>query len=455
VANIPDTYYVSIGLIVVFAAFGLSSIRTNWAVPYLAVLGTIAGWYLIEPIYFSDSFSQLNADDVRGAFDAVSICLIVFAFSAPILANKLCQRKGVTGLNLVTVPASRILIPMVGLWVLLLLYGIYRMDGNVLGALFPLQARSGGSMWSRSPGGGAGAIGFIVSTASYLYVLTLASFGVLFFFLPRGRYRTLALILIVVSWPYAFLQGARNVTLAVVLPALICYLLRSRKTLFTKAVVTLAALFVLDIVFRIIILYRNIGFYDVQLSHAEAMQHLGLNMASELVHCVRFINDGILEPGYGLRYLSELANVIPRAIWPSKPLLGVDYAIARGFGSQGSDIGVFVTVSSGVIGQGVLDFGPLLGPAIAALLLATWVAILARFHSEDTPLRYGLYLIGLGLTFNLGRDITLLVLWPMVFGYAGVRFLEHRNRQSLRSRSGRQLRTLEKHPRYLTSGPET
>ena len=35
-----------------------------------------------------------------------------------------------------------------------------------------------------------------------------------------------------------------------------------------------------------------------------------------------------------------------------------------------------------------------------------------------------LFMLGAGLTFNLGRDITLLVLWPVVFGYCFVRLAE-------------------------------
>ena len=33
-------------------------------------------------------------------------------------------------------------------------------------------------------------------------------------------------------------------------------------------------------------------------------------------------------------------------------------------------------------------------------------------------------MLGIGLTFNLGRDITLLVLWPVVFAYLFVRLTE-------------------------------
>jgi hypothetical protein len=58
--------------------------------------------------------------------------------------------------------------------------------------------------------------------------------------------------------------------------------------------------------------------------------------------------------------------------------------------------------------------------------MSTWIGILARFRLQATPLRQALFLVGLGLTFNLGREVTLLVLWPMIFGYLGVRLFEYR-----------------------------
>jgi hypothetical protein len=72
-----------------------------------------------------------------------------------------------------------------------------------------------------------------------------------------------------------------------------------------------------------------------------------------------------------------------------------------------------------MIGQGVVNFGRFLGPVAAALLMALWVAILARqdLMSHDIA-HLLLYAIGLVLTFNMGRDITLLVIYPFIFGWA-------------------------------------
>ena len=112
---------------------------------------------------------------------------------------------------------------------------------------------------------------------------------------------------------------------------------------------------------------------------------------------------------------------IPRGLWKVKPLIAIDYAVARGQGWDAqteAQAGVGATISTGMIGQGVVNFGPFFGVLAAALLMAIWVAILARqdLKGEKTG-RMLLFFIGVVLTFNLGRDITLITLYPFVFGY--------------------------------------
>ena len=135
-----------------------------------------------------------------------------------------------------------------------------------------------------------------------------------------------------------------------------------------------------------------------------------------------YLGTGGGSPAYGARYLNELLNFVPRVIWPSKPLLGIDYAKWRGFESDEGELGVNTTISSGMIGGGVLNFGQILGPVAAGMLMALWTGLLIRWWEQrQSLLRLTLFMLGAGITFNLGRDITLLVLWPVVFAYCFVR----------------------------------
>ena len=49
--------------------------------------------------------------------------------------------------------------------------------------------------------------------------------------------------------------------------------------------------------------------------------------------------------------------------------------------------------------------------------MSIWVAILARLDLRGDLGRLLLCAVGMILTFNMGRDITLFVLYPFVFGY--------------------------------------
>ena len=152
---------------------------------------------------------------------------------------------------------------------------------------------------------------------------------------------------------------------------------------------------------------------------------LGQDMLKELCWINTLVRSGRYSPNFGERYFAELVNPIPRTIWPGKPMVGIDYAIARGFGGAKTEHGVFASVATGMIGQGCVNFGPYLGVLAAAFLFALWAAYLSRLWCQRySALRLGLFLIGMGLTFNTGRDFTLLVLFPFLFGYIGVRLIE-------------------------------
>lgn len=422
--HLPDSYYIAAGLCALLLIVALLYRHRAWAWPFGTVAATIGAWYLIEPFYFPELFEQFNFVHVRTAYDSVSIFCIALLVMAPTLANSMQPKAVTTNLSTEYIPADRVLVFVVLVWLALLGFGTWRMNGDLIGALFPVGARAAGHMWAREGGAGAGGSGFIISSASYIYVLCLAAFGVLFFLVRKQTSYLLLIVLILVSWPYVFLQGARNLVLATVVPGGLAFLLFSRVPPLVKLVATVVGFVALDLALRIIVAYRNTGFAELDFSAVQQSSHLGLNMASELAYITTFLSDGTVALSYGMGYLAELLNVIPRAIWPDKPLIGIDYSIARGFGDALTDIGVFTTISSGAIGQGVLNFGSIFGPIASAFLLSVWIGVLARLRSQATPLRRALFLVGLGLTFNLGRDITLLVLWPIVFGYLGVRLFE-------------------------------
>ena len=403
--------------------------KMPWSLPAAMLYLTIGAWYFADLFISPENYDKLpeellNLSYAQVAFFLLSYRLLVPFFTAKLTINAVAAMRHHSFRNAELLFAGAVI-----LWLGLLSYGVRRIDGDLTAALFPLDARAGIKMWQRSAGADAEETGFLVSTASYLYILVCASFGIWLFFLRSVVARCMSVAFMAISWPYFLLSGTRNIFLAVSLPFFIAYLLFGRQPLWFRCLCLLAAFLVVDTAFRAVVSYRNMGFRgflerdERQQMIKTTFRHQGLNMIEELC----FVNDftQIAGPAYGSRYIQELLNVVPRAIWPSKPLLGIDYAAWRGFEGGSSDIGVTATISSGLIGGGVLNFGRLFGPLASALLMAIWSGLLARWWLQrESLLRCCLFLTGLGFTFNLGRDITLLVLWPIVFGYLMARGIE-------------------------------
>jgi len=258
-----------------------------------------------------------------------------------------------------------------------------------------------------------------------------AFLGVLVFFQRSTSWRLLAAAMFAITLPYFFLEGARSHFLAVLLPFILTYLFYGRHPLIVKLAILAAAFVCLDQGFRFVTAFRGTGFRDLLASENpyelvdEDLRQTGLNMIQELCFANAYVETGDTSPAYGARYLDELLNVVPRAIWSSKPLIGIDYAKWRGFENPESELGVSATVSTGMIGGGVLNFGQILGPVAAGILMALWTGLLIRWWQQrKSLLRLVLFMLGAGLTFNLGRDISLLVLWPVIFAYCFVRLIE-------------------------------
>lgn len=424
-----------------------SNHRANWSLPFGMVALTFLIWYLIEPIYTPQTLSLFSRDilDItyRSAFIFIVSFSVLFFLLRPLFSRTMVRpsarimQKRLSGSGQgVDLPRQLTRSALI-LWLALFAIGIFRLDGDVMQALLPEGGRWTNRMWGRGSVGGAG--GFLISTAGYVYILLLASFGPLLVIVRQRPLKWLILTVILISWPAIFLSGARSTALFVVSPLIIAALFYARLSWAWKGGLLIVALIAIEFVFRVMISTRNVGIDTGMPSLSENVTHDGLNMTSELAWVVQFVQSGRLAPDFGGRYLAELLNFVPRALWPEKPLIGIDYAILRGFADSSFASGVSTTISTGMIGQGIVNFGVLFGPVAAATLMACWANLLGRFGGQATIGRQLLFLLGLALTFNLGRDITLLVLFPFVFAYVLVRIFERSQKGGRGSRSPRGL----------------
>lgn len=455
----PISFWVVIAILLAGAVWSIQRVKDGVGIPMLAVLGTVAVWYVGDAFYndYANTYVPTFEPDVlQNAWWEVAWFLVVFLTAAPYINRRFNARylRGQSGI--LQLVHGGINYPMLQrqldilFYLCLVVYAIIvaiaaiRIKGQMFYFFFPYLGYKP-EVWGRQRiGSGFDAL---LSFAEYVQMMVTTIFGVLAAVSTNRRTRFLSLILCFVSWPYYLFDRARNVVLLIVIPAMLSWgFLRLRGGILKKVVV-LGCLFILVNGWMAFIIQnrsnQNIAAAFAQkgfnLGKESEVHHQGLNMFEELCWINTFIENGTYEPNWGQRYFAELVNPVPRSLWHGKPLIGIDYAIARGQGmrnsgnSSGNDAaGVYATISTGLIGQGVVNFGRLLGPAAAALLMGFWAALLARQDLRIFSLgRLPLYACGLILTFNLGRDITFITLYPFAFGAVAFWWLDRYRAQHL------------------------
>lgn len=442
----PLALLVAVALLGVGMIYSFKHLNRGWGIPCIAVLATTAAWYVGDYYYNYDNsgYQQMFSPEVRSAA-WWQVSLFVFCFLALVRSvhqrvnNKYEARESVViklmrGGRLpehIQKDLGILLWICVATWAVLSIIAISRLRGQSLSYFLPVLGEKANPWMRDRIGGGFDAL---LSLASYAQLLLTASFGVLAALL-RGRNRAVALAACAITMPYFLLDRTRNAILTAAVPGLTAWaVFRIRGGLFKKGMVLLLCFLATDVWFRYIIMYRNQGSISSLLHHqalelgeVKQSKHLGLNMYEELCWINSFLEHGTMTPDHGRRYLAELVNPIPRTLWPGKPTVGIDYAILRGqerYDDQGA--GVHATISTGLVGQGVVNFGRVAGPAFASLLMAFWVAVLARLDLRGHEFaRIPLFLVAMVLTFNLGRDITFITLYPFIFGVFVVYAVEH------------------------------
>jgi len=440
IAVLPFSFWCVIILLASGGWWAIGHLRDGMGLPVLLVLVTVAAWYVFDPLYndykvnFVLVFTQDAMDD---AWWEVALFTAAFLFLAPSVhrwanVRDLNRSSQVLGLLKIGVNQSLfqsrlypVLRVSVVILVILSIVAAFRVGDQLLYYFFPFLGERA-NPWNR---GRLGA-GFdaVWTLAGYTQMFIAVAFGITLALIQNPKLRALALAGCLLTWPYFLFDRTRNPMLVVTVPTILAWVFLRLRIDMVRKIVLLAGFYLL--------IHAWLGFIianraEVEISHAFSNQgfdvqssskvhQAGLNMFEELCWINTFIEKGIYQPNWGQRYFAELVNPVPRALWSGKPMIGIDYAILRGQGydsGNSADAGVGATISTGMIGQGVVNFGRVLGPAFAAFLMSLWVSILIRLdlHGQETG-RLLLYGLGLILTFNLGRDITLITLYTFVFG---------------------------------------
>lgn len=436
--SMPLPFFLTLIALAFFLARGWKGRRQAWGIPTCAVLGTVAVWYVGDAFYNDYRIYQLVIDSasLASAWWQVLLFVVVFGLLAKPISEKFNSHLANNNSRaLVLMETERLLQPkvqrqvdivaaaMLFAWILLMIIAVIKVKGDVLGLFAPYLGHKT-NPWARGQiGGGFSAI---ISLAAYFQIFLTAAFGVIAAIALNPKTRNMALAVCLLALPFYIFDRTRNTMLATMMPGILAFVfLRLRRSKWVKLGFLVAAFLAVNTWFTFVMASRGSGMSvsssfvseEIEEADIETTKHLGLNMFEELAWINHLFETGRYRPEWGRRYFAELVNPIPRGLWKNKPTIGLDYAIARGQSTRGDKGEVTATISTGMIGQGVVNYGPFLGPIAAALLMGFWVALLARQDLKgDDPGRLILYGCGLILTFNLGRDITLLVLYPFLFG---------------------------------------
>lgn len=381
---------------------------------------TTALWYFVDPVYQPREYEKFTPAEFDFAYLQVALFLLGFRLLLPALAPATPTRV-LRDFD----PRQLDRGPVVGAifvaWAGLFLVGIAMANFEVLEVMFPIQGRANwNTMFARGRYGGA--TGFLTSAAAYSYMMVCSGFGVIFVCSRRTNIRTAMGVMMAFTWPMFILSGSRHHFLAVALPTILAALLTKPWTRMQRVAFLAGCGVAMNIVMLAVITFRNDGLGRIfsdegSVERIAKAKHLGLNMPEEMMYILRYQESGRLPVDYGGNYFEHAVNFIPRPLWPDKPMPGLRFAVLRMGLTKGYAV---TTLSYGFIGQGVANFGPYLGPFAPAFLLALMCRFLCRLRYRGDPfIRASLVLFCLGLLPNLGRDISLLVLWPAIFGYAG------------------------------------
>ncbi len=433
ITALPAIY--SIALLFFFTLLAESGLRLKelrWGIAGIIYL-TIGLWYFVDPVYRPEGYA--NYADVEKSVVYVQVLIFLFAFrlmvevSPPRTPSSVLRAFDPRDLD-----RSSFVRQLVFFWAVLFTIGMYRAKFRFFDALFPLGKRwSGAQMWGRARLGGV--MDFAVSLGSYNYLLCCAAFGLIAVSTKRSNVRILMISLMCLTWPMFALSGSRNTLLAVAIPSVLAVLILKRWSWARRIVFLATCMLIINTVMLISITYRNKGVSQLldEESFSAALadaKHAGLNMPEELIYINTYQQQGLLEPEFGYEYFAQAVNFVPRFIWPEKPFPGEKFAGLRVGYLHGV---VAATISNGLIGQGVQNFGPWLGPLAPAFFLALLARWMCKIPLAGAPFpRAALVIFLMALLPNLGRDITLLSLWPAIFGYVGIRLWE-------KTASGRQM----------------
>src|SRR6267143_3169077 len=159
-------YLAAVVLVVLTVESCIQLLNRNTFGVTLMVYVTVFAWYFVDPFLNPEEYDYLPPFSLGQSYGQVLLFLIGFRVFTPAVTRWIvrCRSSGIFDTRLIP---EQILIAAGAIWLLLFLIGIYRMNGDMMGAVLPLDGRGGETMWGRGAVSSS-AMGFLISFGGYL-----------------------------------------------------------------------------------------------------------------------------------------------------------------------------------------------------------------------------------------------------------------------------------------------
>src|SRR5882724_9150692 len=134
----------------------------------LLVYVTVFAWYFVDPFINPEQYDYLPSFLLGQSYGQVLLFLIGFRVFMPVAVRWIVRSRNTGIFATQRVSPEQVLIAVGAIWFLLFAIGIYRMDGDVVGAVLPIDSRAGATMWGREAVSSS-ASGFLIASGAYLF----------------------------------------------------------------------------------------------------------------------------------------------------------------------------------------------------------------------------------------------------------------------------------------------
>ena len=148
VANELTFYLAALVLVVLTAESCIRLLKRDSFGITLGVYVTVFAWYFVDPMINPEEYNYLPSSSLSLGYGQVLLFLIGFRVVVPVAARWILSRRSTGVFAMQRMTPEQILIAVGTLWLLLFAIGIYRMGGDVIGAVFPIDSRAGMTMCS-------------------------------------------------------------------------------------------------------------------------------------------------------------------------------------------------------------------------------------------------------------------------------------------------------------------